>query len=358
MKKFLLAAFFALWPIAAGAQIVTTLPFQLQNNTTADATQVMANFNQIVANVNANAATSGINSDITQLLGLTTPLSPSQGGTTAYVGGTSGGSANAQTVTTTAPTSFTLATGSRLYFVAGATNTAAMTLAVNAGTATAVYRRTSVGATALGGGEVISGNIVGVMYDGTRWQIISSEVIKVGQVIDVAGSTAPAGTLLLDGTCYSQTTYAALFAVIGTTYGSACGAGNFPVPDMRGRLAAGKDNMGGSAAGRIGTVSTDSGVIVGATLGSVGGSSTHIQTVQEMATHNHTVTDPGHFHAFNQATFPLDAAGVVPGSTLSGGNISANTSIEATGITIQNNGNSTAMSLLQPTMMLNKAIVY
>lgn len=61
--------------------IIPSLPVTLQNGTTADATQVMANFNAIVSGVNANAANSGINTNITQLQGLTVPVAPSQGGT-------------------------------------------------------------------------------------------------------------------------------------------------------------------------------------------------------------------------------------------------------------------------------------
>lgn len=61
--------------------IFNSLPFTLINGQTADATQVMSNFNQIVANGNTNAAANGANSDITSLAGLTTPLSLIQGGT-------------------------------------------------------------------------------------------------------------------------------------------------------------------------------------------------------------------------------------------------------------------------------------
>lgn len=61
--------------------IIPSLPVTLQNGTTADATQVMANFNAIVNGVNAGAANAGINTNISQLLGLTIALSPSQGGT-------------------------------------------------------------------------------------------------------------------------------------------------------------------------------------------------------------------------------------------------------------------------------------
>jgi hypothetical protein len=60
--------------------IIGALPFNLQNGTTADASQVMADFNKIVTDTNAHAAAAGANSSITSLSGLTTPLSISQGG--------------------------------------------------------------------------------------------------------------------------------------------------------------------------------------------------------------------------------------------------------------------------------------
>lgn len=67
--------------------IVNPLPYTLTNGTTADATQVMADLNQIVANVNANGAENGANSSITSLTGLTTPLPINEGGTGTITGG-------------------------------------------------------------------------------------------------------------------------------------------------------------------------------------------------------------------------------------------------------------------------------
>lgn len=66
--------------------IVSAVPFTLQNGTIADATQVMADFNSIKNDVNANAAHNGANNDITSLSGLTTPLSVAQGGTGSVLG--------------------------------------------------------------------------------------------------------------------------------------------------------------------------------------------------------------------------------------------------------------------------------
>ena len=89
-----------------------------------------------------------------------------------------------------------------------------------------------------------------------------------GEVKPFAGATVPAGHLLCFGQTISRTAYAGLFAVLGTTYGAGDGSTTFNLPDMRGRIAAGADNMGGSAAGRLtsGTMSPD-----GQTLGATGG---------------------------------------------------------------------------------------
>lgn len=61
--------------------IIGSLPYTLTNGQTADATQVMADFNTIISNVNTNAAHSGANSDITSLSALSTPVPQSGGGT-------------------------------------------------------------------------------------------------------------------------------------------------------------------------------------------------------------------------------------------------------------------------------------
>ena len=70
-------------------------------------------------------------------------------------------------------------------------------------------------------------------------------VMPVGCVIPFAGAAAPTGWLLCQGQAISRTTYAQLFSVIGTTYGSGDGKTTFNLPDMRGRVAVGSDaNLG------------------------------------------------------------------------------------------------------------------
>jgi microcystin-dependent protein len=88
---------------------------------------------------------------------------------------------------------------------------------------------------------------------------------RTGEIVPFGGSTAPAGALLCYGQAINRTDYVGLFTVIRTTYGTGDGTTTFNLPDLRGRVVAGKDNMGGSAASRL---TTD---VAGSTLGATGG---------------------------------------------------------------------------------------
>lgn len=106
----------------------------------------------------------------------------------------------------------------------------------------------------------------------------------VGGMIDFAGVAAPAGWLLCDGSAVSRTTYAALFAVIGTTWGVGDNSTTFNLPDLRRRVTIGS---GGAAISGPGN-----------TVGSVGGEETHVLSQAEMPSHSHpiNISDPGHAH--------------------------------------------------------------
>lgn len=96
-----------------------------------------------------------------------------------------------------------------------------------------------------------------------------------GIVLPFAGSVAPQGYLLCDGSAVSRDTYSALFAAIGTTYGAGDGVSTFNVPDLSGRVVLGVSNNH--------------------TLGTTGGETAHTLTEQELPAHSHTV--PAHGHA-------------------------------------------------------------
>lgn len=90
----------------------------------------------------------------------------------------------------------------------------------------------------------------------------------VGVLLAYAGSIAPTGWVLCDGSAISRTTYVELFSIIGETFGVGDGLTTFNLPDLKGRTIFGKDNMGGSAANRV----TNAGSGIDATtLGASGG---------------------------------------------------------------------------------------
>src|SRR6185312_13409355 len=96
--------------------------------------------------------------------------------------------------------------------------------------------------------------------------------------------TAPAGWQLCDGSALSRTTFATLFAVIGTTFGAGDGSTSFNVPDLRGSVPAGFDS--GDASGRL-TAAQTGGASASALVHS-GGEQGHTTTINEMPAHTHT----------------------------------------------------------------------
>lgn len=80
--------------------------------------------------------------------------------------------------------------------------------------------------------------------DSTYWSQIPTyadlvDPVPTGVVLPFGGSTVPEGFLLCNGAAISRTTYAKLFAAIGTLYGAGDGATTFNLPDMRDRFAEG-----------------------------------------------------------------------------------------------------------------------
>lgn len=179
----------------AYATIIPSIPYNLTNGSLADATQVMGNFNTIVSDVNTSAATAGANTNITSLLGLTTPLLPSVGGTVVYTGGTTGGTANAQTLAILVPVGFSLTPGNIVTGIAGATNTGATTLNANNTGVTAVRKETSSGLAALSGGEIVIGQPYVFYYDGTYFDIASATSPSLA-TSSAPGIVQPDGTII------------------------------------------------------------------------------------------------------------------------------------------------------------------
>lgn len=173
-----------------------------------------------------------------------------------------------------------------------------------------------------------------VKIDGTTIGIDSSGVISVepsalgisGEIKMWPTNAPPTGYLMCDGSAVSRTTYARLFSVIGTLYGSGDNIATFNLPDFRNRMPLGSgDNYAINQKGGDADP-----VLV---------SHTHTATVTgtQSITHNHTLNDPGHYH-----TYPRDASGNADYETPTGTNNpdespdGSKTNSSKTGITIDN----------------------
>lgn len=157
-----------------------------------------------------------------------------------------------------------------------------------------------------------------------------------GKVDAFAGSTAPTGWLLCDGSSLLRATYPRLFSVIGTTYGAADGT-HFNVPDCRGRFL-------------IGVKAADGDFDA---LGETGGAKTKTLAEANMPAHTHT--GPAHTHTvFDEHVLLQAVSGVLEASAVqstSGGD-NQTTSSSGTGAT-GSTGSGTAFDVMNPYLALN-----
>ena len=114
-----------------------------------------------------------------------------------------------------------------------------------------------------------------------------SVLMPTSTVLPYAGASAPTGYLFCDGNEYDQTgTHSSLFSTIGLTYNTGGETtGFFRVPDLQGRVIAGRDNMSGTSANRL---TGQTGGVNGDILGGTGGAETH--TCQPLKC-LHTITE-------------------------------------------------------------------
>ena len=91
-------------------------------------------------------------------------------------------------------------------------------------------------------------------YEDTKYNFDAANLtgivlVDTGTIIPWPTASVPSGYLDCDGAAVSRTTYADLFAVIGTTYGSGDGSTTFNVPDIKDRCCRGGSNNLGVTAG-------------------------------------------------------------------------------------------------------------
>lgn len=160
-----------------------------------------------------------------------------------------------------------------------------------------------------------------------------------GSLLDFAGTSAPTGFLLCDGTAISRVTYDDLFDVIGTTWGIGDGSTTFNVPDFRRRVAMGS---GGSGTATIGNA-----------VGNTGGGETETLTSPlQLPSHSHTAATTSSLTTKSAAS--VTSPGVVPAM----GPASAFTSIfpVISTTTIGNTGASSGFNITQKSAIVLKII--
>jgi len=126
-------------------------------------------------------------------------------------------------------------------------------------------------------------NYEATKYDFDGANLTGIEGTATGTILPWSASSLPSGFLECNGAAVSRSTYSALFAVVGTTYGAGDGSSTFNVPDLADNVPVGKSNNKALA-------STGGANTVAAT-GNVGGSTANATLSQnQLANHNHPLT--------------------------------------------------------------------
>lgn len=285
------------------------------------------------------------------------------------IGGSKAATGTANAISVATESAFTaLANGLILSFRAVASNTTATTLNVNGLGAKPILKATSAGITALVGREIQSTGMYTVQYSTAlnggsgAWLLVNptNTAVPPGVMAEFGGLAAPEGWLLCGGQAVSRTTYADLYTAIGTTWGVGDGTTTFNLPDYRGRVGAGKDDMGGTSANRLTGVS---GSLDGDTLGATGGSETHTLTTAEMPAHTHTgTTDSSGNHSHTVSYVDRgDGFGSSPAMSSTTGASTKTTSTAGAhthDFTTGSAGTGGAHPNVQPTIIVTKIIKY
>jgi microcystin-dependent protein len=181
----------------------------------------------------------------------------------------------------------------------------------------------------------------------------------------IEGTGIPSGTTITAvGAASITLSQAATGSAAGLTltilpHGQGDGSTTFNVPDDRGRVNPGRDNMGGTSANRL---TAQTGGIEGDNLGAVGGAETATLTRANLPNTSVTVTitDPGHTHTLASQGFSYNGSAVPGSQGYTGTPTSPTTSSNTTGISaafnLNDNVTQTAVNNVQPSRVTNKII--
>jgi microcystin-dependent protein len=208
--------------------------------------------------------------------------------------------------------------------------------------------------------RVIPGIRTDAFWTGTAWVLSRACGAPIGTLLDFSATDLPVGYEFAYGQTLTSgsTKYPEFYSVNGSSA---------VVMDLRGRVAAGQDDMGGSSANRL------TAVINGDTFGAVGGADTITLTEAQLAAHDHgaattvtvngEVTDHTHDMSFGLIEVPTGpgsgsfalTAGTGSANKTSAGRSTNHTHVSS--VTVESDGGGTAHNNLQPTIIVNKILV-
>ena len=135
-------------------------------------------------------------------------------------------------------------------------------------------------------------NYEATKYDFDGANLTGIEGIPTATIVPWSSASVPSGFLECNGAAVSRSTYSALFAIVGTTYGAGDGATTFNLPDLQDNVAMGKS--GTKALASTGGANTV------AAAGNVGGSTANATlSTAQLASHSHSILKEGSGIPFN-----------------------------------------------------------
>ena len=125
-------------------------------------------------------------------------------------------------------------------------------------------------------------------YEATRYDfdganLTGIEGVPTATIVPWSSSSLPSGFLECNGADVSRTTYAALFAIVGTTYGAGDGSSTFGLPDLQNNVAVGKSNTKALASTGGANTVANSGNISGSTANAT-------LSTSQLASHSHSLS--------------------------------------------------------------------
>ena len=172
-------------------------------------------------------------------------------------------------------------------------------------------------------------NYEATKYDFDGANLTGIEGIPTATIVPWSSASVPSGFLECNGQAVSRTTYADLFAIVGTTYGVGDGSSTFNVPNLQDNVAVGKSGTKALAStGGANTVTS---------TGNVGGSTANATlSTPQLSSHNHLLTGQPFLPGGSIAFTATMGGGFYTGNRGDGGghshNMSANFSGDATSV--------------------------